>query len=114
MPAISSPIWGRRSMRFRRICATALLLSATSAVQAATQAADTAYRHGVVYTVDARDSRQQSLAIRSGRIVYGGADAGSGAFIGPQTKIVDLRGKMVMPGLVDGHQHPLQGGAALL
>jgi hypothetical protein len=101
-------------MRFRRICATALLLSATSAVQAATQAADTAYRHGVVYTVDARDSRQQSLAIRSGRIVYVGADAGIGAFIGPQTKIVDLRGKMVMPGLVDGHQHPLQGGAALL
>jgi predicted amidohydrolase YtcJ len=102
-------------MRFRRICATALLLPAASAVQAAaTQAADAVYRHGAVYTVDARDSRQQSLAIGNGRIVYVGADAGIGAFIGPQTKIIDLRGKMLMPGLVDGHQHPLQGGAALL
>jgi predicted amidohydrolase YtcJ len=102
-------------MRFRRICATALLMPAASAVQAAaTQAAETVYRHGVVYTVDARDSRQQSLAIGSGRIVYVGEDAGIGAFIGPQTRIIDLRGKMLMPGLVDGHQHPLQGGAALL
>jgi predicted amidohydrolase YtcJ len=72
------------------------------------------YQHGSVYTVDERDSVQQALAVRAGRIVYVGADAGSVAFIGPKTVVIDLRGRMVMPGLVDGHQHPLQGGGTLL
>ena len=95
-------------------CGAVLMLSACSVAQAQTPAADTVYRHGAVYTVDARDARQQALAIRAGRIVYVGTDAGIAAFIGPQTKLFDLQGRMVMPGLVDGHQHPLQGGAALL
>jgi predicted amidohydrolase YtcJ len=77
-------------------------------------AADTVYRHGYVYTVDAHDSVQQALAIRAGRIVYVGSDSGAAAFVGPQTVVVDLHGRMVMPGLVDGHSHPLQGGGALL
>jgi predicted amidohydrolase YtcJ len=77
-------------------------------------AADAVYRHGRVYTVDAHDSIQQALAIRDGRIVYVGNDAGAAAFAGPKTIVVDLRGRMLMPGLVDGHSHPLQGGGTLL
>ncbi|MGB6309150.1 MAG: amidohydrolase, partial [Steroidobacteraceae bacterium] len=73
-----------------------------------------AYRHGYVYTVDARDSVQQALAIRAGRIVYVGSDAGLAAFVGPKTTVIDLHGRMLMPGLVDGHSHPLDGGSALL
>jgi hypothetical protein len=76
--------------------------------------ADTAYRDGYVYTVDVHDSVQQALAIRGGRIVYVGDDAGLKPFIGPHTTVVDLHRRMVMPGLVDGHMHPLQGGTALL
>ena len=76
--------------------------------------ADLAYLHGVIYTVDAHDSIQQALAIRAGRIVYVGGDAGLAGFIGPKTTVVDLHGRMLMPGLVDGHSHPLQGGGALL
>jgi predicted amidohydrolase YtcJ len=102
-------------MRFEFRRAAALLLAAAPGAQgAATQAADTVYRHGVVYTVDARDSRQQALAIRAGRITYVGPEGGAGAFIGRETKVVDLHGRMIMPGLVDGHLHPLEGGAALL
>ena len=67
-----------------------------------------------MYTVDAHDSVQQALAIRAGRIVYVGNDAGLAAFIGPKTRVVDLEGRMLMPGLVDGHMHPLQGGGTLL
>ena len=77
-------------------------------------AADTVYRGGRVYTVDAHDSTQQALAIRAGRIVYVGSDAGLAAFIGPGTTVLDLHGRMLMPGLVDGHMHPLQGGGSLL
>jgi|HubBroStandDraft_1064217.scaffolds.fasta_scaffold00019_32 predicted amidohydrolase YtcJ len=83
-------------------------------VRAATAAADMAYRHGLVYTVDAQDSVQQALAIRAGRIVYVGSDAGLAAYIGPKTMVFDLRARMLMPGLVDGHMHPLQGGGTLL
>ena len=77
-------------------------------------AADTVYRHGRVYTVDAHDTIQEALAIRDGRIVYVGSDAGVAAFVGPKTAVVDLHGRMLMPGLVDGHSHPLQGGGTLL
>ena len=43
-----------------------------------------------------------------------GGDSGLTGFIGPKTTVVDLHGRMLMPGLVDGHSHPLQGGGALL
>jgi predicted amidohydrolase YtcJ len=72
------------------------------------------YRDGYVYTVDAHDSVRTAVAIRDGRIVYVGDDAGAMPFTGEKTRVVDLHGKMLMPGLVDGHMHPLEGGAALL
>jgi predicted amidohydrolase YtcJ len=109
-------------MRFELILAAALAsiaaqvttLQTTAGRAAAAEPADTVYQHGVVYTVDAHDSVQSALAVRAGRIAYVGTDAGAAPFIGPQTKVVDLRGRMLMPGLADGHSHPLQGGTALL
>src|ERR1700685_3040651 len=115
-------------MPSRRLCAAALMITAALAAALAAApvpaaaspavppqaAADLAYRHGRVYTIDAHDSVQQALAIRAGRIVYVGSDAGLAAFIGPNTTLVDLRGRTLMPGLVDGHSHPLQGGGTLL
>ena len=90
------------------------VVSVAQAQSAPHLTADTAYRHGYVYTVDANDSVQQAMAVKAGRIVYVGSDAALEPFIGPRTKVLDLHGRMLMPGLVDGHQHPLQGGAALL
>jgi predicted amidohydrolase YtcJ len=76
--------------------------------------ADVVYRHGFIYTVDAKDSVQQALAVRGGLIVYVGSDAGAAALVGANTRQIDLHGRMMMPGLVDGHMHPLDGGASLL
>ena len=76
--------------------------------------ADVLYRNGRIYTADAADSLQQSLAVRAGRLVYVGSDAGALALTGPKTRVVDLDGRAVMPGLMDGHMHPLEGGAELL
>jgi predicted amidohydrolase YtcJ len=47
----------------------------------------------------------QALAIRNGRIVYIGDDAGARAQAGQQTRFIDLKGRMLMPGLIDGHHH---------
>jgi hypothetical protein len=46
--------------------------------------------------------------------VYVGDDAGATPFVGTRTRQIDLQGRMLMPGLVDGHMHPLDGGATLL
>ena len=87
---------------------------AGGATAAAGKPAELAYRNGVVYTADAADTRAQAVAVSGGRIVYVGDDAGLAPLIGPDTRVVDLQGRMVMPGLIDGHLHPLEGGAVLL
>jgi predicted amidohydrolase YtcJ len=84
------------------------------AAQAAAEPADAVYLHGYVYTVDAHDSVHQALAVRAGRIVYVGNDAGARALVGANTRVTDLHGRMLMPGLVDGHMHPVSGGRDLL
>src|SRR6185312_12330304 len=65
--------------------------------------ADTVLQKGFIYTVDSRNSVAQSIAIRAGRIVYVGSDQGTQPYIGQHTRVFDLHGKMVMPGLVDAH-----------
>nr|WP_316643486.1 amidohydrolase [uncultured Roseateles sp.] len=76
--------------------------------------ADVVLKNGYVYTVDATQSVAQAVAVREGRIVYVGQDTGVQAYVGSQTRVIDLGGRMLMPGLVDGHIHPLQGGAETL
>ncbi|MBS0366854.1 MAG: amidohydrolase [Proteobacteria bacterium] len=77
-------------------------------------AADTVYVNGYVYSVDSHDGVYQALAVRDGRIVYVGDDAGARKLAGAGTHTVDLHGRMLMPGLVDGHMHPLEGGMRLV
>jgi predicted amidohydrolase YtcJ len=76
--------------------------------------AETIYINGSVYTVDAHDSIKEALAVRDGRIVYVGTTAAAKAMAGPDTHVIDLHGRMLMPGLIDGHMHPLEGGIQLL
>jgi predicted amidohydrolase YtcJ len=79
-----------------------------------TSIADRVYRNGVVFTADSRNTTAEAVAIRKGRIVYVGSNQGAAAFIGAATTVVDLKGKFLMPGLIDGHMHPLEAGAQLL
>lgn len=84
------------------------------AVEAASAAADRAYFNGVVFTADAGGTIARALAIQGGRIVYVGDDAGLAPFLGPATVRVDLASRFLMPGLVDGHMHPVEAGSTLL
>jgi predicted amidohydrolase YtcJ len=101
-------------MHIKTTLAFAILASTFVFAAEPPAAADLAYRNGVIYTVDATDSVQEALAVKDGRILYVGANGGLGAFVTPATKIIDLKGRLLMPGLVDGHIHPLEGGAKLL
>lgn len=99
------------------IVTSALLLLVVVPVPAAEPAsgpADRVYLNGVIFTADAADSRASALAIRDGRILYVGNDAALAGYIGPSTVKVDLKGRFLMPGLVDGHMHPLEAGTTLL
>ncbi len=79
----------------------------------AADGADRVYRDGTVFTADAHGTIAEAVAIREGRIVYVGSNGGVAPFIGRSTEVVDLKGRFLMPGLVDGHMHPLEGGLAL-
>src|SRR3954451_21049356 len=68
-------------------------------------AADTVLRSGKVITVDKEFSIRQAIAITSGRIVAVGSDAQIARYVGSNTRVVDLGGRTVIPGLIDGHLH---------
>jgi hypothetical protein len=76
--------------------------------------ADVVLRGGAIYTVDAARRWAESVAIDGDRIVYVGPDAGAGAFVGPRTRVVNLNGRMVLPGFQDSHIHAVQGGLSQL
>lgn len=91
--------------------ALCLILSFCWRARAAEPApADVVYRRGAVYTVDAVRSWAESVAVRDGRIVYVGTDAGIAPWIGPKTQSIDLEGKMLLPGFHDSHVHMIGGG----
>ncbi|MDE2294279.1 MAG: amidohydrolase [Gammaproteobacteria bacterium] len=95
----------------------AAILSAITPVVAAPAAgvapADTVFDHGFIYTVDPQNSVRQAIAIRGGTIVYVGTNEGVRAYVGQHTKLVDLHGRMVMPGIIDAHNHAIFAGQEL-
>src|ERR1041385_2359600 len=75
--------------------------------------ADRLYLTGKIFTAGAPGSIVQAMAIRKGRIIYVGSNEAAAPFIGPSTQVVDLHGRFLMPGLIDGHMHPLEAGEKL-
>ena len=67
--------------------------------------ADIVFQNGFVYTVDQQRSRAEAVAVNGKDIVYVGSNSGAADFIGPKTEIIDLDGKMVLPGFIDSHAH---------
>lgn len=74
--------------------------------------ADLVLTGGPVHTVDPARSRATSVAVRDGRIVAVGHDEVR-ELIGPRTEVVDLKGKLLLPGFQDAHVHPQGAGLEL-
>jgi predicted amidohydrolase YtcJ len=72
--------------------------------------ADEVLKNGKVYTANPSQPWAQAVAIRGGKIVAVADDAAMTSWIGATTRVVDLKGGMLMPGLIDSHVHPLAGG----
>ena len=76
--------------------------------------ADLVLRGGAVATMDSRRSFGAAVAVRDGRIVAVGSDDQIHHWIGPRSRVVELRGRSVTPGFGDAHVHPVGAGVGRL
>jgi len=67
--------------------------------------ADITFINGCVYTVDPRRPWAKAVAVSNGRFTAVGSASDISAYIGPETQVIDLAGKMVLPGFIDSHAH---------
>ena len=100
-----SPISSSRiaSSRFWRTAVVAVLV--VSAACSDHDSADLVLRNGNIVTLDDATPEAQALAVRDGRIVAVGSDSEIDAYVGSETKVIDLEGRTVIPGFIEGHAH---------
>jgi predicted amidohydrolase YtcJ len=84
------------------------LLTLLAAITLRAQAPDTILINGKILTADARFSIHQALAIRDGKISALGTTAAIRASAAPSTRVIDLGGRTVIPGLIDSHMHAIR------
>jgi predicted amidohydrolase YtcJ len=89
-----------------RLAAT--LAFAAFALPVAAQSPDTALVNGKIITLDERSTIAEALAVRDGTIVAVGRSADIRDLAGPVTRIIDLGGRTVIPGLIDSHMHAIR------
>ena len=75
--------------------------------------ADLVFTGGPVFTADTVRSRARTVAVKDGRIVAVAGDDFAD-LVGPKTELVDLQGRMLLPGFQDAHVHPVWGGLDML
>jgi predicted amidohydrolase YtcJ len=94
--------------------ATLLGLVAAGATRAQTPApADIVFINGKVFTADDGDRLVQGFAITGDHFVATGADIAVSRYIGAQTRVIDLKGRFVSPGITDDHFHNEGGGSGV-
>lgn len=86
------------------------LLFAGVATASQHDTADLVMLNAAVYTGSGEPGRQQAIVVSEERITFVGSTGQARRLIGPNTRVIDLRGHMVLPGLHDLHIHPLRSG----
>lgn len=76
--------------------------------------ADLVFTGGPVFTANTVRSRASAVAVRGGRIVAVGSEHDVRDLVGAATEVVDLRGRLLVPGFQDAHVHPVWGGLDLM
>jgi predicted amidohydrolase YtcJ len=88
--------------------AALVLMGLALSLPARAQSADTVLLNGKILTVDTQFSTRQALAIRDGRILALGSSAEMKKLAGPRSRVIDLQGRTVIPGLIDNHIHAIR------
>ena len=96
-------------MRFLILIVSALLLSlAPTAFRVdppAVDPADLVFKNGNIYTANESMPQAQAIAVKGDRIVFVGSNGEAQKYVGKATRVVDLHGNTVLPGMTDSHQH---------
>jgi len=91
-------------MKLLLVALSILLLSFFSATPNP-PAADLVLQNGNIYTVNDKQPHAEAIAIKGDRIVFVGSNAAAQKFVGQGTRVIDLHGNTVVPGLTDAHCH---------
>ncbi|MEX1308962.1 MAG: amidohydrolase [Candidatus Sulfomarinibacteraceae bacterium] len=97
-----------------RLFVTALALLVLSGGVSAQEPADRIWSGGTILTMNDAAMRAEAVAEKAGRIVAVGDDKDVMAFKGPDTEVIDLEGRTMLPGFVDAHGHVFMGGLQAL
>ncbi|OGP78197.1 MAG: amidohydrolase [Deltaproteobacteria bacterium RBG_16_49_23] len=81
------------------------LLLGLPPLSAAVEKAEFVYLNGNIYTANDQNPRASAMAIKDGKFIYVGSHPNIRDYIGKTTRVFDLRGKTVLPGLIDSHLH---------
>src|ERR1700722_6330125 len=93
-------------------CATASATRAQAPAESSAPA-DIVFVNGKAFTADAQDHVVQGFAIKGDRFVASGTDGDVRPYVGPQTKVIGLKGRFVSPGITDDHFHNEGGGSGI-
>ena len=92
-------------LQTRAMGPVALLCVLTLACGSSVPPADLVLRNGKIVTVDQSRPQASALAARGDRIVVLGSDRDLEPYIGPETRVIDLEGRLAVPGFIEGHGH---------
>ena len=81
-----------------------LVLMHAPASQPTQSAADVVFKNGNVYTANDKSPQAQAIAVKEDKIVFVGTNEAAQKYVGPNTRVVDLKGNTVLPGFTDSHQ----------
>jgi len=100
-----------KHLHWKTIVAGALLAAASGSMLRAQQTVpDLILTNGRIITVDERFTIAQAVALKGERFVAVGTNQEIAGLAGPNTKKIDLRGRAVVPGMIDNHMHLMRGG----
>lgn len=99
----------RREFLVKASAVASISLSGCASLHRATEA-DMILRGGRIYTLDDRNGVVSSIALKGGKVLMAGSDAETARLQGSGTRVVDLAGRVVIPGLNDSHMHLINGG----
>lgn len=72
--------------------------------------ADTVFTGGKVYTVNEKQPWAEAVAVKGNKIIFVGSAAAAKQHIGDETKVVDCKGKTILPGFISAHDHLIASG----
>lgn len=82
-----------------------LIISSFAACGSDDTSAEKVWTNGVIYTADAEGTIVEAVAVSAGEIIFTGTAVDVEKFIGDDTEVIDLEGKMMIPGMTDSHLH---------